>query len=358
MKIFFLPISPNISDRLIFDQQPAWEVVADSAQADIWVIDDSITNKELIEFGYHAQYLLLPLFFHIDHHWTSDFFDKYKKNCSITDKMIVAHTNAAARNDPRYLYFDYTTYNLKLYCVDYDKILMPEHRVWTIGCVKENYELHPIAKIPDKKFLVVMRIHYGSDRGERRQAIYDVLYDICPNDMISSLGNRILPYKSSDLVINFMSALAGESIPPHLHPNGIWYPPSYEYYDSTIVSIYTETLVRSGKVSMLTEKTLNPMIQGNFVLPFGPAGLMRDIEEYGFKLPAWIDYSYDFIEDDDDRFAAYLTSIQILSKIPLEDMFELYLQDKHILEYNRQLIIDRPYDDLYTKVIDYIESKK
>jgi len=359
MKIFFLPVTSNIADRLVFDQQLAWEIVDNPTEADMWVIGEGITNKDLTEFGFHGQYLLFPLLFHMDHHHTTDYFDEFKKNCSVADKIIIVHTNTAVCNDPRYLHFDYTTYKHKLYCTDYDKIIMPDHRVWTIGCVKENYELHPIIKVPNKKFLVVMRFDSLSDRGRRRRSIYDLLFDICPDDTIASLNNRILPYMSSDLVTTFMSVVANEPmLPDTLKPGGIWYPPSYQYYDSTIVSIYTETLVcKASGAKMLTEKTLNPMIQGNFVLPFGYPGLLRDIEDYGFKLPTWIDYSYDIIDDDDERFAAYLDSIRILSQMPHEEMFELYVKDKHILEYNRQVILNKPYDDLHAMVTAYIERQ-
>jgi hypothetical protein len=95
---------------------------------------------------------------------------------------------------------------------------------------------------------------------------------------------------------------------------------------------------------MVTEKSFDPLIQGNFVLPFGYPGLIKDILSYGFKLPNWIDYSYDSISDDNDRFYVYMESLKKLNDLPFDHLFNMATNDKAILEHNRSIFYSRPYD--------------
>ena len=96
-------------------------------------------------------------------------------------------------------------------------------------------------------------------------------------------------------------------------------------------------------VRSVTEKTFDPLIQGNFILPFGYPGLIKDILSYGFKLPNWIDYSYDSILDDDERFDAYMESLKKLNDYSLQQLFDMATADISILEYNRSIFYSRPY---------------
>ena len=126
-----------------------------------------------------------------------------------------------------------------------------------------------------------------------------------------------------------------------------------KYYESSFVSIYVETLTYLGENHMksITEKTWNPLIKGHFILPYGYNGLIEDIKSYGFKLPDWLDYSYDNIENNIERFDMYIISIRKFLEYSIEDLKHLFIRDKHILEYNRNLFFEKPFDKLYDKII-------
>jgi len=122
-----------------------------------------------------------------------------------------------------------------------------------------------------------------------------------------------------------------------------------------LVSVYTETLVIKGRgVRSITEKTFDPLIQGNFILPFGYPGLIKDILSYGFKLPNWIDYSYDTVSDDDSRFDRYIESLKKLNDYSLDELFNMAKNDLNILEHNRSIFYSRPYS--YPLLADKIKS--
>ena len=129
-----------------------------------------------------------------------------------------------------------------------------------------------------------------------------------------------------------------------------------DYYNSSFVSVYIETLTylnNDGKkiVKSVTEKTWNPLLKGHFILPFGYCGLVETIREYGFILPDWIDYRYDSIEDDRERFDRYIFCVTKLLKLTTNDLNILFERDLWILESNRRLFFDKPLDNLYNKIV-------
>ena len=76
---------------------------------------------------------------------------------------------------------------------------------------------------------------------------------------------------------------------------------------------------------------------------------------YGFLVPDWIDYSYDNIEDNEERFIAFSKSLEKYLQYSTEDLLQLYNKDYYILEHNRNVFWDRPYDSLYQKVKDFFK---
>jgi hypothetical protein len=99
------------------------------------------------------------------------------------------------------------------------------------------------------------------------------------------------------------------------------------------------------------------LIKGNFPLIFSGPNVISNLKKYyDFKFPDWIDYSYDSIDDLEQRFEAYLQSIKKIATIPLNELHNLYLQDKHILEHNRNVFFSKPYDSLYDKVEKSIDA--
>ena len=130
-----------------------------------------------------------------------------------------------------------------------------------------------------------------------------------------------------------------------LNPKIGWWPVNNVYCRSTSVNIYVETLTfNHNRIRQFTEKTWDPLIKGNFILPFGQHGLIKDLKQiYGFVFPSWIDYSYDIIGNDMLRWFAYLDSVkELLSNTP-NDLFLKKIADKEILKHNREIFFKQRY---------------
>jgi hypothetical protein len=117
------------------------------------------------------------------------------------------------------------------------------------------------------------------------------------------------------------------------------------YYNETFFSVYVETF-ETGTTQFITEKTLDPLIKGHFILPFSSPGFVRYIKSRGWQLPEFIDYSYDLINDDDLRFAAFKREFERLCLFDMDKWRQLWVDNIGILEYNRNRLHTRPYDRL------------
>lgn len=137
-----------------------------------------------------------------------------------------------------------------------------------------------------------------------------------------------------------------------LRPDMIGYSPVHNaYYNETFISIYGETL-EWGTSQVLTEKTLDPLIKGHFILPFGAPGLIQHVINKGYRIPKFINYSYDLISNNDDRYYAYITEVNRLLSISLDEWRQLWIDNQHILNYNRNIFFERDYDRIdFSKLI-------
>ena len=122
-------------------------------------------------------------------------------------------------------------------------------------------------------------------------------------------------------------------------------PIHYEYLRDTFISIYGET-IEYGNEYFVSEKTYDPLIRGHFILPFSNAGFVAWLRGLGFKFPNFIDYSYDAIIDNDTRYAAYQNEMRRLLNISLDDWCQHWDNNLNILQHNRQIFFERPYDRL------------
>ena len=139
-------------------------------------------------------------------------------------------------------------------------------------------------------------------------------------------------------------------------PGGTWWPAADIYYQTSYISVGIETIFRDSEIFYPCEKTFDPLIKGNFPLIFSAAHSIERLRHYyGFKFPDWIDYSYDRIDDTEDRFNAYLNSIKKIAETPLHEIHELYLKDKHILDHNKNVFFNKSYDFLYPKIKDSMQ---
>jgi hypothetical protein len=356
MKVFIGPFT-GMPHSLAFEQCKQFEIVEESEQADIIIIvgnHPDLTALRSIVRPHHV--LVLLEIFHMDHHMSYEYYSTCAKAffTPLTKKVLVVHTNLSIRNNPMMVFYDHMIDRQKLYCTEYDENLRLNGRVWTYGCTKEMFELRPINKTRFKKFLGLMRVYHPgpadsepSPRMGYRTIIKKLLSD--SGDAFVSDSNASAAFLPHGATPGILDTICSKT-------RGSWFPVSYVYYDSSVVSVYTETLVHNmhGKASMVTEKSLDPLLRGNFILPFGYTGLIKDILAYGFRLPQWIDYSYDSIEDNEERFAAYLSSLNNLIGIPAETMYQYGLSDYDILKHNREVVYNTPF--MYPLLAEKIQA--
>ena len=131
-------------------------------------------------------------------------------------------------------------------------------------------------------------------------------------------------------------------------------PPHDQYYQDSFISIYGETL-EYGSTFTSTEKTFSPLIKGHFVLPYGTYKFIENIKKcYGFQFPEFIDYSYDNIANDAQRYRAYSAEIERLLAIPIDVWREHWRNNLVLIKANQQIFRDRPYHRINLAQVDNI----
>ena len=138
-------------------------------------------------------------------------------------------------------------------------------------------------------------------------------------------------------------------------------PPHNDYYDSSVISIYIETLTYNEEHASkcITEKTFTPMCKGHFVLPFGTPGTIDHLKkEYGFEFPHWLNYDYDNLPDVEKdfvgnvteesmltspRWESYLSTVESLCNMGASRLYRLKKNDfksHKVLLHNRSIMRD------------------
>jgi hypothetical protein len=344
-----------------FKLEKEWEIVHNLKDADVVPImfDGEVENNLRKSKLNINQTALLLAIFHIGENQTKQHFlqqlDKFKK---IFPNIIILHKNLAIEDTPELVYYDCMFNRQKLYFTEYERLekikeeMDTEDIVWTPWVSKDTYSLPALEKDFDndfKMFLSPNLVYEGFyvPRMRYRAGLYEYQGKFLEEHSLrSSPGNRFLPNNARPPIVK---VLQGQN------QGGFWYPIADEYYKRTMISTYVETLTVSFfNTRCVTEKTFDPLIKGNFILPFGYSGLIKDIIDYGFQLPPFIDYSYDKITDNDVRFENYLFSVRRMPKV---DLKHEYQRHKHMVMHNRNVFFNRPYYPLYEKVRKQIEAR-
>jgi hypothetical protein len=228
-------------------------------------------------------------------------------------------------------------------------------RLYTYDATQAMYTLNPIEKnVTAKHYLAIMRTYEISDelyvpyRTLARRLLREVLDPT--KGYIGDQSNGIV-IDAQEMTPRITDVLFSQG-------GGTFWPAHNRYYEDSIVSIYGETCVRTTGYRAITEKTWDPLIKGNFILPYGYSGLIKDIKSYGFLLPDWIDYSYDDIPDDpvipndgrESRLYQYFASVKKLLDMNQSTLYDLYKRDKYILEHNRALFFSVKRESLLEKI--------
>ena len=211
---------------------------------------------------------------------------------------------------------------------------------------QESFIAFPLAKhtTKNKIFIAPLKTHGGTRK--YRQKLFDLLYNKYANQ--GYIGNytqdkKLFLYPQ----IEFPWGISIEELEqcqrtPSYTALG-YLPPHNEYYKNTFISIYTES-IESGTSIAITEKTFDPMIKGHFVLPFSNAGFVNRLINQGFRLPNFIDYSYDKIANDDARYLAYSNEVKRLLNFDIDHWRQLWVDNLDIINYNKRIFHERPYD--------------
>lgn len=332
-------------------------------EKDRWEFTDTFSEADIVLYRYYPlphlptqvlphQIILGLALFHVDTEFGTRVwnFNVKTRFLGISDRCFVVHTNLKTL-DPLNPGYDMMFNRQKAYFTDYDLVATVPNRVWTREATPEIYALNDLTKkVTDKKFLSPMRVYHNDPRMIRRRRLYEILEG--KNGFLSNTEHTIM-FES-----NGMETASKDH---HMYDtsDGVWYPIADTYYERSYVSIYVETVVTGTKISAVTEKTFDPLIKGNFILPFGHYNMVQFLKDhYGFRFPDWIDYSYDEIVDDDLRFAAYERSINQLLSFSLAELHALWQKDFDIIEHNRNVFLTRPYDTLYDKVVAAIKANR
>lgn len=363
------PMPPYHDKSLIIRICKDWKIVKDINDAEIVMVDNFGISIEWIKQNVKAHQTIVYLdIYHIEENDNPERYLNDLKNIT-SSKVIVLHQNykfkpANIENNDNIIWYDHMFDRQKIYCTDYRSEYGLHKCRWTIHCNAEMYKIHPINKNKHKKFLALMRIYQFpkntplKPRMLQRQKIKKLL-ETFDSVLMSTpeTGNVFLPNGHNKVEHSYFTTRAD---------GGTWLPVSNKYYDDSYISIYTETMTsdysetKSCGNGCITEKTFDPMIQGNFVLPFSYPNFIQDCKDiYGFKFPDWIDYSYDTIENDDERLDAYLKCIDKLNQYSIEDLHNFYMQDIDIIEHNRNVFFNKPYEfnSLYDKITKVINTK-
>lgn len=134
--------------------------------------------------------------------------------------------------------------------------------------------------------------------------------------------------------------------------NYTWFdyiPPHNAYYQNTFLSVYTES-IETGKSIAVTEKTYDPLLKGHFLLPFSCSGFVRYLKKLGILFPDFIDYSYDDIENDDQRYLCFQDELKRLLDLDLDTWKSHWESNYDLLYQNKLWFHNRDYDriDLFS----------
>lgn len=351
------------SDQIIFFFDD-WDFTSDINDANIIIgsEDRVMTNDIKVYEDLDKDKTLVIMYMGANHNaYSPSFFRELHVNLKdirrVHPKLLIAHTNVIDI-DLKYIPFDIMFNRHKLYCTEYnlhrEKINIMDS-IWMKGIPEIAYSLNIINKkfeSTNKHFLCPLNLLSVSKIGKEYESCKIFL-----NDFFDKSDIKNKTYLSDKKNNIFLQPNGWDGVSSFV--GGSWIPVGDVFYDTSYVSIAIETITHNEEgddIFSLCEKSFNHLIKGNFLLPFSSKHTIKRCKEiYGFKFPNWIDYSYDDVQDFEMRFQGFLNSIKKISEIPINELHQLYLNDITILEHNRNVFSNRPYDNLLPKIKESIE---
>lgn len=305
------------------------------------------------------QYIVVLSLYHLDDFHTKDYYrDIRNKYLPFTKNVLVCHHNRYLKNDTdEWLVYNDLMFNRhKVYFTEYDKVENILDAVWTRYSNRDTFTIpkDKVAYRYSKKYLSPNYVYGGNNYDTDPNTIPRMFYR---KSLLNFLINNLLydeGYNNDKerFMCNNPNVFATAIIKKG---GGLWLPVADKYYRESFFSCYVETLTQSKfKTRSITEKTLDPLIKGNFVFPFSYPGIIEDILEDGFKLPTEFDYSFDLELDNAVRFSKYCSSLKEAIRLSLRELHLIYKKNFYMIENNRNLFFNKPYDSLYDKIIQRV----
>lgn len=124
-----------------------------------------------------------------------------------------------------------------------------------------------------------------------------------------------------------------------------------QVFNDTAYSIITET-DHDNTLSFFSEKTAKPMIARRLFIAFTGYKFLQNLHRLGFQtFSNVIDESYDFIENDNDRYAAAFEQVKQLCN---KDQAEVYQLIRPMLEHNYNHIMTTDWTMFAAKQINQV----
>jgi hypothetical protein len=359
----------DIHDDLVGDYQTIW--LPFTIEKEYWKKTSSLQEAEIVLIMGHGLYedeeynkflniyrqvglaahhkLLLLNITHLEQTFPDKLsYSKLREKLSkdIPNKFVIVHTNQANQTE---IVYDFMFNRQKAFMFDYGYLDLNSSYAYVRHTNYSNFQLPKIIKkqTVTKKFLCPNRIEYFNldhPRIQYRVKLKKVLEKYKKEGLISDPYNGVFFETDNEFVNNIQKKdnLRG------------WYPIANKFYNDTGFSVFCETLIGDlndrDKYKSISEKTYDPLCKGHFILPFGYQGLIQNLKDLGFQFPDFIDYNYDSIENNNQRFKEFTKSLVKLLNYTNVELTEFYNNNLELLTHNRNVIKDRPYDPLYSKV--------
>ena len=120
-----------------------------------------------------------------------------------------------------------------------------------------------------------------------------------------------------------------------------WTVPDIFY--SALINVVFETRPYARTYGSLTEKTWKPIMAGIPFIWISFPHQMKYLQSLGYKFYSFIDYTFDSIEDDDERHEAVYNEFKRLNELSLEQLKEMVDSESHITEHNKNVFYNRDY---------------
>lgn len=281
----------------------------------------------------------------------------------------LAETTAVAKTKDVVVFYDlvnigdYEHNNFKRFIWDFEH----DNKVWLTVNQSPRLDMGPTVKIVQWDFMwnrikayyteqvpshVLHLHHYALDKYKPVKLDFNYLRS---RKFLSMLGREygyrkpyyefVLPYSKFGFVSNRTRNITLEE-----HTvMGAYSPVPNSFYEDSYFSTYVESNCTQRDLIHITEKTFEPLIKGHAILPFTNPGAIKRLQDMGFKMPTFIDYSFDSIDDVDARFLQVQREFLKLLDVDIDG---LYKNDQDVFTHNQLCINTIPYDNRILEVFN------